>query len=369
MNVPGDMNNDPNYPKYGGDPQSIGEVGIDTGTTPPRLYDPSTSDDLMSYGSNQWISPYTYRNILDARGNHTASPVDRRRLRKFLVLDFRLHRLAVEANEDRPRVAIATQLLVDAPGRPPAPPADAPSPLSIDLLDANRRVLATHHCRYVAARACGHGCDDCGHGGGAVPLGREPWLDFTEAIEWPDDEVAAIAFHRGGEPLHVTEVGVAPTVTISGPDDDGERLRVRVEAEHERGAVSVVVLFSPDQGETWQVVATEPPDGVVSVDRRHLPGGDACRFRAVASAELMTATADTEPFALAPTPRAAFLALPADTESGSCPLPPGPVPLRVLFDNRGFGAVEPHEIVWRLEPRRRPRSRSRSRSHPVRRPP
>ena len=132
------------------------------------------------------------------------------------MLDFRLHRLAVEANEDRPRVAIATHLLVDAPGRPPSPPADAPSPLSIDLLDANRRVLATHHCRYVAARACGHGCDDCGHGGGSVPLGREPWLDFTEAIEWPDGEVAAIAFHRGGEPLHVTEVGVAPTVSHLG---------------------------------------------------------------------------------------------------------------------------------------------------------
>ena len=74
VNVPGDVNNDPNYPKYGGDPQSIGEVGVDTRTTPPRLYDPSTSDDLMSYGSNQWISPYTYRNILDARGSHTASP-------------------------------------------------------------------------------------------------------------------------------------------------------------------------------------------------------------------------------------------------------------------------------------------------------
>jgi hypothetical protein len=347
VNVAGDPFNDTNYPRYGGDPQSIGEVGIDTGTTPPTIYDPSTSDDIMSYGSNQWISPYTYRKILDARGIHVASPIDRRRLRTFLVLSFRLHRAAADAIDKRPRVAISTHLVMDAPGFPPAPPADAPSPVSIDLLDADHRILTTHHCRWIAARAYGYGCGcaDCG-AAGDVPLGREPWLDFTEVVEWPVGEVAAIAFHDGGDPIDVIEVGELPTVAISGPEEDGERLRVRVEAGHARAPVSVVVLFSADQGETWQVVATEPKDGVVSVDRRHLPGSDACRFRAVASAELMTATADTAPFAVAPSPRAAVLALPADAESGCSPLPPGPVPLRVLFDNRGLGAVAPHEIIW-----------------------
>ena len=346
VNVAGDPNNDPDYPNYGGDPQSIGEVGIDTGTTPPTLHDPAGSDDLMSYGSDKWVSPYTYRKIFDARGLHATSPIDPRRLRRFLVLDFRLHRYGLDALDNRPRPLITTQLLVDAPGRPPVPPADAPSPVSIDLLDSHRRVLATHHCRFVAARACGCGGDDRGHAGGSVPLGREPWLDFTEAIEWPDGEVAAIAFHDGGEPIHVIEVGEAPSVTIAGPEEDGERLRVRVETAHPRSPVSVVVLFSADDGETWQVVATDPPDGVTSVERRRLTGGDACRFRALAGAELMTASADTEPFALAPTPRAAYLALPADAESGCCPLPPGPVPLRVLFDNHGFGSVDPHEISW-----------------------
>lgn len=233
-------------------------------------------------------------------------------------------------------------------------PADSPSPLSIDLLDANRRVLATHHCRFIAARACNCSCDNCGHGvrhaasagGEPVPIEREPWLDFCEVIEWPVGKVTAIAFHDGGESIQVVEVGEAPTVSITGPEEDGERLRVRVEAHHPRSSTSVIVLFRADQDETWQVVATDPPDGVVSVERGRLPGGNACRFRALAGAELMTATADTKPFALAPTPRTAFLALPTGAESGCCPLPLGPVPLRVLFDNHGHGSVEPRDITW-----------------------
>src|SRR5262249_33291374 len=52
--VPGDTSNDPDYPRYGGSARSIGEVGIDTGTAPPTLYEPSSSDDIMSYGNNQW---------------------------------------------------------------------------------------------------------------------------------------------------------------------------------------------------------------------------------------------------------------------------------------------------------------------------
>lgn len=59
--VPGDSTNDTTYPNYGGSNTSIGEVGIDTGTLPPTLFDPSINGDIMSYSNNQWISPYTYQ--------------------------------------------------------------------------------------------------------------------------------------------------------------------------------------------------------------------------------------------------------------------------------------------------------------------
>ena len=50
--VPGDPDNDPAYPKYGGDRRSIGEVGLDLGTSPVTVYTPDNSDDIMSYGDN-----------------------------------------------------------------------------------------------------------------------------------------------------------------------------------------------------------------------------------------------------------------------------------------------------------------------------
>src|ERR1043166_5414818 len=44
--VPGDPTDDTNYPNYGGSRTSIGEVGIDTGTSPPTLFDPSSNGDI-----------------------------------------------------------------------------------------------------------------------------------------------------------------------------------------------------------------------------------------------------------------------------------------------------------------------------------
>lgn len=337
--VAGDPGNDSAYPNYGGSATSIGECGIDTGTSPPTLYDPQGSDELMSYGNNQWISPYTYQKIFDARALHQTAPVDPSRLRPLLVLDFRVHRALAGAT----RVELKALAHVQAAGHAPLRPADAPSPLSIDLLDGNRRVLATHHCRYVPAHGGGR-CGCCA--GGEVPLEREPWLDFSEVVEWlPEGGVAAIAFHRGGEPFHVVEVGEAPLVWIEAPlaQDDG-RLLVRLGASHPRERVSLLLLYSADDaGRTWQLVALDPPNGEVLVDPQTLPGGDACRFRALGSAELQSVGADTEPFVLPRQPRRLHLDLP----DGPCPLAAGPVALAAHIDCRGLGAPAPQEIEWR----------------------
>jgi hypothetical protein len=334
--VPGDSSNDPDYPNYGGSLRSIGEVGIDTGTSPPTLYDPSESDDIMSYGNNQWISPYTYQNILDRRGMHAAAPVDPRRLRPFLFLDFRLHRMV--RNERLVEVRKAAR--VDAPGMVAQAPEGAVSPVSIDLLDGNARILATHHCRWTPMH--GGGQCGCGCSTGNVPLEREPWLDFHEVIEWPVEDVASIAFHRGDDAFHTIAVGEPPEVSIAGPERRESQLVVQVSASHPRDVVSVVVLFSADAGVTWQPVAFDPPNNEVIIDADRLPGGESCVFRAIGTAELRSATADTEPFSLSRTPRRLYL----DVPTGDCAVASGPVALSVMVDTRGLGAVAPSEIRW-----------------------
>lgn len=331
--VPGDTTNDLGYPNYGGSARSIGEVGIDTGTSPPTLFDPTSSDDIMSYGKNQWISPYTYQNIFDRRGTHQSAPINPRLLRPLLVLDVRIYR----AVRNTTRVEIRKSVRIEAAGMVPPRPVGAFSPLSLDLLDGNGQVLATHHCTWAPT----HGGGQCGCSGGSVPLEREPWLDFQEVVDWPVG-VASIAFHRGEEALHTISVGEPPLVSIEGPKRSETHLMIRVSASHPRERVSVVVLFSADDGVTWQPVAFDPSNGEVTIEADRLPGGNRCIFRAIGTAELQSATAVTQPFDLQRTPRQLYLTLP----SNKCVIAPGPVALAVMVDTRGLGAIQPQEIRW-----------------------
>jgi hypothetical protein len=104
-----------------------------------------------------------------------------------------------------------------------------------------------------------------------------------------------------------------------------------------------VVLFSGDDSVTWQPVAINPPDGEVLVEAERLPGGERCRFRAIATAGLRAAQADTEPFELALSRRRLYVSTPDDL----CGSAPGAVALRAFVDTRGHGAIAPHEIRWR----------------------
>jgi hypothetical protein len=332
--VTNDPTNDPNYPNYGGSRRSIGEVGIDTGASPPRLFEPSSSDDIMSYGNNQWISPYTYQHILDARAMHLAAPVDPRRLRPLLVLEFRLHRVTAAIS----RVEVIKAARISAPGQAPARSAGAVSPVSLDLLDRDGRILATHHCSFIPA----HGRGDCGCSGPRVPLEREPWLDFYEVVEWPGDAVASITFHCGEAPFATFTVGEPPLVSIEGPERRDGMLVVRVRANHPRERVSVVVLFSADGALTWRPIAFDPPRGEVAIEAMRVPGGPQCIFRAIGTAELQSATADTDPIDLPPQPRRLYLDVPSDR----CAITPGPQPLSVMVDTRGLGAIAPEAIRW-----------------------
>ena len=117
---------------------------------------------------------------------------------------------------------------------------------------------------------------------------------------------------------------------------------VRVNARHPRENASIIVLFSANDGATWQPVAFDPPNGEVTIAVDSLPGGERCVFRVIGTAALQSATADTEPFSLARTPRRLYL----DVPSGDCTIEPGYVALAAMVDTRGLGAIAPTDIRW-----------------------
>jgi hypothetical protein len=147
----------------------------------------------------------------------------------------------------------------------------------------------------------------------------------------------------GGEAFHTVEVGARPpTVSIEGPERRDALLVVTIRTRHPRDRVSTVVLFSCDDGVTWQPVAFDPPEETIEIPVDRLAGGDRCRFRAIATAELRSATADTPTFALARGGRRLHLSLP----SCECPLPAGRVSLRASVDTRALGGIAPMDIRW-----------------------
>jgi hypothetical protein len=285
----------------------------------------------MSYGNDLWISPHTYRGLFAARDAHQSTPADPERVRPFIILSFRIQR---QLDGSR-TIEIDKAHKIAAPGFAPSTPGPQPSALSIDLLDAEDRILVTHHCYRLLASA--EGC--CGKGG-QVPEDRESRLDFVEAIECPEG-VAKLSFHRGGEPLTTITVGKAPRVDLQGPERQEEGLALRLRVSHPRETPSVVILFSADDGTRWIPVAIDPPaEGPLIIDPRRLKGGTRCRFRAVATAQLQSAIADTEPFELDSCGRGLFARV--------TPRPgePGKVELRAFVDTRGLGPVLPHEVTW-----------------------
>jgi hypothetical protein len=275
---------DPNYPNYGGDRWSIGEVGIDAGLAPLELKDPADWDDIMSGRDRRWISPYTYRAILNARETFDTVPADPRRVKPWLVLEWRL----VRQVEGEWKLEVEGAHRIAAPGglrarRYPDRIARA-TPVAVDFVDRDGRILATHHAFAIPTpeERLGDGCCGCGPREPHVPESARPWLDFFEPIPWPEGDVARILFVRDSRLLDSLEVGEPPSLELSLPRLEGERVAISVQAAHPRVRPTIAVLFTGDDGESWHPVAVDPLDGEVVLEARYLPGGDRCRFRAVA---------------------------------------------------------------------------------------
>lgn len=323
---------DPGYPNYGGSKTSIGEVGIDTALGATPLSDPASVHDLMSYKQPQWVSPYTYVKILNNRDMHTSAAADPRNVRTFLITAFTVSRLADTSR----KIDTIKAHVVQGPGMVPVLDGTQHSNWSIDLIDTRDRVIANHACR-IPTTLGGGGCGGCGS---SNDTDRSPHLDFVEVMEWTD-EVKRIQINYGESRIDSFEVGQAPTVDISGPEQREGSLMLRFSASHPQYNPSVVVLFTGDGGENWTPVAIDPPlDEPLAIDIASLSGGESCYFRVVATAEFHAAWADSDSFSLPRAERRLMIHIKEDyCQSGR-------VDFTAMIDVRQHESVGPQEVVW-----------------------
>ena len=325
---------DASYPNYGGSKTLIGEVGVDTALGAAPLSSPSSVNDLMSYEQPQWVSPYTYLKILQNRDKHMSVAADPRKVRTFLVARFAVDRMV----DGFRRIEKIRSYVVQGPGIVPRPKGSARSNWHIELIDGHDRIIASHACAIPVS--LGGGCGCCGD---STDIERAPHLEFTEVMEFPD-EVASIQINHGDKQVARLDVGEAPSLEVSGPQQREGSFLLDIRAHHPRAEVSLVVLFSGDDGETWLPVAIDPEEHEpLVIDASSLPGGRSCRFRVVATAELRSTSADSESFSLPRKDRALEIAV----RESHCAK--GRVDLSAMIDLRRHEGVAPHEIIWRSD--------------------
>lgn len=328
--VAGDTSSDPDYPNYGGDVRSIGEVGVDVSSPTIALHDPASVDDVMSYGAANWISPYTYRGIFNARDAHRAAIADPERVRPFLIVSLVFRRFA----DGERKVEVKKAHRVDAPGSYLKPTA-APPFAWLDLADREDRIIAVHPLRRERAMAS---CGCCPVDGSDED---EPTLRFVEVVEWPA-EATSLHIRQGDKKLDVLQVGEAPSLELGRPEITEETVELSVRARHPRAAPSIVVLFTGDDGRTWMPVTDNAPERL-RLDAMRLPGGAACRFKVIATAELSATMRETETFDLPRRGRRLFVT------AEPSPCAPGEVSLRALVDTRGLGMPGAEQVSWRSD--------------------
>jgi hypothetical protein len=305
-------------------------VAANPATEPgPVIYNPNRSFDFMSYCAPQWISPYHYvalkNDIATSFASFAATIQEQDVEREYLGLRFIVYRDG--------RVELLPSFHLRGPARPSQ--VGQPSPIRCELLGEDGQVLVSHACHLFDPYQ--------------EPDGPE--LRIAEVIPW-EPGVRSIAFLRDGEEISRIEVEEeAPTVTempqVTRRRRRGEESLVEVEwqAETPGDAPAYYMLrYSNDGGSTWRVLTPPSEQPSLAVDLSLLPGGEECKFQVVASTNIRTATAETEPLAVEQKPRVPNIVSP---EPDATFLEGEPVVLLGDAFSPDFGTPDLEELVWR----------------------
>jgi hypothetical protein len=341
------MNPDPAYPTFTNPNTNrppypagtIGEYGFNLATR--AVLAPQDTFDVMTGGcQSTWISPYTYRGMLDRIVNtqpfsppftggggrdaerfSAVSPagIDDERL-EYLHLIVRLH------EDGNVELVSAFHVLGPRPVREPGPV----SSVTCELLTEDGEVLESARLYEELLQRRGG-----------------PYTQYFGSLPL-DASVAAIVLTRDGETLYTRRLpDTAPPVRLGSPerrDDVGRRVRFSWVADvPDATPVTYIPRYSHDDGETWRAVGPGQREASCELDLDTLPGGERCCFQVLAFSDVRTSIATSDRFAVQMKPTVAQILAPADdaeVEHGE------PVSLYARAFSPDFGTTPLEEMLW-----------------------
>lgn len=190
-------------------------------------------------------------------------------------------------------------------------PSDPSGTLELRLLDSNGGLL--HSARFTPAsteiEAAAEG-QSGGRGQGTFQL----------VVPNPGSSLHEIAIFRGAVKVaSATASASPPTVTISPPEaTDSEQLHISWDARDADGdSLTFILLYSPDEGVTWEAISMFLDDSSASVPRSVLRGSDEGMIQVLVSDGVNSTSATTEVFTVQNQPPLIVIQLPAEDQSYS----------------------------------------------------
>jgi hypothetical protein len=297
-------NPDPKYPKWPNG--NLDEVGVDP--LRQQLYLPYLTYDYMGYcGSenNTWTSLYTYRSMAASLPNGgfksaqshikmasltLGNPGDR----AYFVLDGSVSPDGVDIFNGLYRMDVSTGEF----------PKLEDGPFAVELLNAKGEVIYSQ-----SFAPTGNSNDE--H--------LDPPLSgyFFLALPW-DERTQEVRFSYNGQELKTIKASRrAPKAIWVSTDDagqaDSDMVKIAWEAsDQDNDPLQVQIEYSPDDGASWSILATNPEGNSLEIDSTTLAGGDSARLRLRVSDGFNTTVADSDLFQISNKSLEAFISWPED---------------------------------------------------------
>jgi hypothetical protein len=307
-------------------------------STVPVVIKPTHIGDLMSYGGSRWISDYTYRALMYQLGGGTSMAVAA------------LSEAATQAGEYVYAAGTITPTDQTAALGYSYRTSDLKPSLLQSSLESTLNVTAPYSLTL----------EDIG-GAALVAYPFQPsvatgddgsitnTVGFGLLLPWHPD-TARISLYQNGVKLASRSVSAnAPTVNILSPSG-GESLTNTLTVSWQASDADLdelryVVRYSPDNGTTWHVLATDWPSTTLTLtDLDWLPGSSQARAQVIANDGVNTGNATSAPFSLI---KHAPLAHIIEPYTGSAYRSQQPVVLRgAALDAEDGTITNPSQMAW-----------------------
>ncbi len=241
---------------------------------------PPTYKDYMSYCDPSWISPYTYKAMMERLKIHyksdqtTPTGTSGSRPSPILLISGRITDTTTGGING----------VVDDNGFVAIPPENS-SDYNVRLEDANGQMIAT----YPAIPQSAEGQN------------QKEFTTYTLAVPRPET-LARVVLLYDAQPLDERIASAnAPTITLTTPAGgeliDNQSLTITWRASDADGdALTFNVDYSTDDGATWQKLAWDWSESALAVASADLPGSTQARIRVSANDGFLTTFAASEPF-------------------------------------------------------------------------